>query len=114
MVTEKDTSEKNQDVTGGAFHDFFITVYGLFCVLTGIAALRELDWAFRGYAIVVFGVISVIVGHGALPNAESLDAQLGCLYFYYGGLGMIPFGILIRCIGEGIRETNKISSKLVC
>lgn len=107
MAIEKNVSEQKQDVADSTFHNFVMGGLGIMSVVSGAFFIWELDWSFRGFIIIVFGVLCAIMGWGALPHAESLGTQQICMYFYYGGLGLIPFGVLIRCIGEGIRETRK-------
>ena len=68
----------------------------------------DLDMAFVGYFIFIFGAVCTMLSIGASPHTTSENGLLLNMLISYVGWGMVPFGIIIYCIGKVIRKNKKM------
>ena len=66
-------------------------------------------WVTVGWVIFVLGVIIAAIGYS---EATSYRPGPSAFIKLYAGLGLLPFGLLIACIGSVTREASKILHKL--
>ena len=66
-------------------------------------------WRTAGWLMVALGAGCVLVG---CVKVSGYHPDLFGFVLLYGGGGLIPFGMLIACLGSVIRELSKISLAL--